>query len=119
MGDECVEHVRATVRWNLVIDHGQSVADRFLACSQATTGTAFDDQPYWDLVSLLDLLLDGDDPGDIKPDDLQRFEDYAAASLSQLKWRLGSRSSTGMMGSCPRAAGELLRRDRYGRRWRG
>ena len=39
--------------------------------------------PYWDLVSLLDLLLDGDDPGDIEPDDLRRYEDYARTVLSQ------------------------------------
>ena len=71
------------MRWNLVADHGQRVADRFLASYRATTGTAGDDQPYWDLVSLLDLLLDGDDPGDIRHDDLRRFEDYAATALTQ------------------------------------
>lgn len=73
------------MRWNLLIDHSQPVADRFLACYRATTGIAFDDQPYWDLVSLLDLLLEGDDPGDIEPDELQRFENYAAVLLSQRK----------------------------------
>jgi len=71
------------MRWNLVVDHGQAVADRFLASYRATIGAAFDDQPYWDLVSLLDLLLDGDDPGDIEPRDLQRLEDYAMTALSQ------------------------------------
>ncbi len=71
------------MRWNLVADHGQAVADEFLACYRATTGTMFGDQPYWDLVSLLDLLLDGDDPGDIEPDDLRRYEDYARTVLSQ------------------------------------
>lgn len=69
------------MRWNLVADHGQAAADRFLACYRATSGTACDDQAYWDLVSLLDLLLD--DPGDIEPDDLRRFEDYAASVLSR------------------------------------
>jgi hypothetical protein len=28
------------------------------------------------------VLLDGDDPGDIEPGDLQRFEDYAKTVLS-------------------------------------
>jgi aminoglycoside phosphotransferase (APT) family kinase protein len=70
------------LRWNLVADHGQQVADRFLACYRTTTGRALNDQPYWDLVSLLDLLLDGDDPGDIEPRDLHRFEDYAKALLA-------------------------------------
>lgn len=73
------------MRWNLVADHGQAVADRFLGCYRAATGTALDDQPYWDLVSLLDLLLDGDDSGDIEPDGLRRFEDYAMTVLSQWK----------------------------------
>lgn len=41
--------------------------------------------PYWDLVALLDLLLDiGDStgPGDISPDDLHRFENYAKTALT-------------------------------------
>jgi aminoglycoside phosphotransferase (APT) family kinase protein len=46
------------MRWNLVLDGGQPIADRFLACYQALTGTSLNDQPYWDLVSLFDLLLD-------------------------------------------------------------
>jgi aminoglycoside phosphotransferase (APT) family kinase protein len=70
------------MRWNLVADHGQQVADQFLAYYRTTTGSACDDQPYWDLVSLLDLLLDGDDPGDIDPRDLQCFEDYARTLLA-------------------------------------
>lgn len=70
------------MRWNLVVGHGQQVADRFLACYRATTGTALNDQVYWDLVSLLDLLLDGDDPGYLESGDLRRFEDYARTVLS-------------------------------------
>ena len=74
------------MRWNLVAGHGQRVADRFLACYRAASGRALDDQSYWDLVSLLDLLLDvGDpvgEPGDITPADLQRFEDYASTLLA-------------------------------------
>jgi hypothetical protein len=41
------------MRWNLILDGGQPIADRFLACYQALTGTSLDDQPYWDLVSLV------------------------------------------------------------------
>jgi aminoglycoside phosphotransferase (APT) family kinase protein len=73
------------MRWNLVADHGQAAADRFLAWYRAATGTARGDQPYWDLVALLDLLLDGDDPGDIEPADLRVFEDYASTVLRH--WR--------------------------------
>jgi aminoglycoside phosphotransferase (APT) family kinase protein len=73
------------MRWNLVADHGQQAADRFLACYRAATGITLDEQPYWDLVSLLDLLLGVDDPGDIGAEDLRRFEDYAKTALSGLR----------------------------------
>jgi aminoglycoside phosphotransferase (APT) family kinase protein len=70
------------MRWNLVADHGQPAADKFLAFYRAVTGTDARDQAYWDLVSLLDLLLDGDDdPGDLGPADLRRLEDYARSVL--------------------------------------
>lgn len=77
----------AHMRWNLAIDHGQQVADQFLACYRAVTGRALEHQGYWDLVSLLDLLLDVDpgDPGDIRPEDLRCFEAYAEAALSRLR----------------------------------
>jgi hypothetical protein len=39
----------------------------------------------WDLVALLDLLLDGDGPGDIQPDDMREFEDYARTVLRHWK----------------------------------
>jgi aminoglycoside phosphotransferase (APT) family kinase protein len=55
------------MRWNLVADHGLPAADRFLARYQAMSGASLPDQPYWDLVALFDLLLTGDDPGDITP----------------------------------------------------
>jgi len=70
------------MRWNLVADHGQRVADRFLDCYRVASGHACQDQPYWDLVALLDLLLDGEEPGDIEPADLRVFEEYAKALLA-------------------------------------
>jgi aminoglycoside phosphotransferase (APT) family kinase protein len=70
------------MRWNLVADYGQQVADRFLERYRAATGNARHDQYYWDLVSLFDLLLDVDDPGDITPADLRRFEEYARTLLA-------------------------------------
>jgi aminoglycoside phosphotransferase (APT) family kinase protein len=70
------------MRWNLVADHGQLTADRFLASYQATTGRALKHQRYWDLVALFDLLLAGDELGDIERADLQRFEEYAKTLLA-------------------------------------
>ena len=88
------------MRWNLVADHGQRVADRFLASYRATTAAALDDQPYWDLASLFDLLLDGDEPGDITADDLRRFEDYAK-TVSRSRPR---RSRGRVAGHCPKSS---------------
>jgi aminoglycoside phosphotransferase (APT) family kinase protein len=76
----------AHMRWNLAANHGLAVADEFLACYRAATGRALEHQPYWDLISLLDLLLDGD-PGDLHPDDQRMFEAYAGAALSRLQPR--------------------------------
>jgi aminoglycoside phosphotransferase (APT) family kinase protein len=74
----------AHMRWNLALDYGLSVADQFLASYQAATGRRAEDQGYWDLVSLFDLLLDmGEDPGDITADDLSLLEIYAAAVVNQ------------------------------------
>jgi aminoglycoside phosphotransferase (APT) family kinase protein len=71
------------MRWNLVLDHGLAVASRFLAAYQAAIGRAVGDQPYWDLVSLFDLLLDrGDGPGDIDADDLRKLENYAGTVIA-------------------------------------
>jgi aminoglycoside phosphotransferase (APT) family kinase protein len=72
------------MRWNLLLDGGQPIADRFLACYQALTGTSLDAQPYWDLVSLFDLLLDRDPdhPGDIDADDQRHLTTYVKKVLS-------------------------------------
>jgi hypothetical protein len=72
------------MRWNLVLDGGQPIADRFLACHQALTGTSLDDQPYWDLVSLFDLLLDIDQdrPSDIDADDQRQLTTYVKKVLA-------------------------------------
>jgi hypothetical protein len=73
------------MRWNLVLDYAQTVADRFLADYQAATGRPIADQGYWDPVSLFDLLLDaGDEPGDITPDDLRLLESHAKAAINSL-----------------------------------
>ncbi len=73
------------MRWNLVLDGGQPIADRFLACYQAISGISLDDQPYWDLVSLFDLLLDRDPdhPGDIDDDDRRRLTTYVETALAK------------------------------------
>ncbi len=72
------------MRWNLVADYGQAAADGFLSWYRTITGRELHDQAYWDLVSLFDLLVGGDDdPGDVEPEDLRRFEEYAYTVLSK------------------------------------
>jgi aminoglycoside phosphotransferase (APT) family kinase protein len=70
------------MRWNLLAGYGQVAADQFLARYRAASGRQLGNQSYWDLVSLLDLLLDIGDPGDIGRDDLRLFEAYARRALS-------------------------------------
>jgi aminoglycoside phosphotransferase (APT) family kinase protein len=76
------------MRWNLVADHGQRTADRFLADYRCATGRDLDHQPYWDLVALLDLLLCSDEPDDqpddITPSDLHTFEQYTQTLLAHI-----------------------------------
>jgi aminoglycoside phosphotransferase (APT) family kinase protein len=72
------------MRWNLVADHGQAIADRFLADYQAVTRHDLECQPNWDLVALLDLLLCSDEPGDITPNDLHTFEQYTQTLLERI-----------------------------------
>ena len=75
----------AHMRWNLAADHGRKVADRFLDCYRAATGRRLDHQGYWDLVSLLDLLLDGEDPDEpVESELLRPLERYATTLLTDL-----------------------------------
>lgn len=71
------------MRWNLVAEYGQHAADTFLAHYRAAAGRVVADQAYWDLVSLFDVLLLGDEPGDIDQADLDLFEGYAKTALSR------------------------------------
>lgn len=74
----------AHMRWNLAADHGQPLADSFLACYRSATGAGLPGQPYWDLISLMDLLLDIDNPGDLGPEILGRLEEHAATAIRSL-----------------------------------
>ena len=70
------------MRWNLVATYGQSVADRFQNLYEIVIGRDLPGQPQWDLITLLDLVLDVADP--IPPTDLARFEAHAAVALARL-----------------------------------
>jgi hypothetical protein len=59
------------MRWNLLADYGQVGIDEFLARYRAASGRQLRYQSHWDLVSLLDLLLDSADPDDIGADGMR------------------------------------------------
>ncbi len=70
------------MRWNLVATYGQAPAERFLDLYESVVGRRLSDQPFWDLVTVLDLVLDVADP--IPAVELERLETHAAASLAKL-----------------------------------
>ncbi len=70
------------MRWNLAATYGQAVADHFLNLYEGVVGRELNDQPRWDLVTVLDLVLDVTDP--LPPEDLARLEAHAAASLAKV-----------------------------------
>jgi aminoglycoside phosphotransferase (APT) family kinase protein len=67
------------MRWNLVLSHGERIADEFLGCYRAVAGDRDDRQPYWDLRTLVDLLPDHDPTGA----ELARLEPYMSRLLAQ------------------------------------
>jgi aminoglycoside phosphotransferase (APT) family kinase protein len=72
------------MRWNLAVDYGVEAADEFLAAHQALTAGAVEHHPYWDLVTVVDLLGDLDPADPLPAEDLARFEAYVASVLARL-----------------------------------
>lgn len=70
------------MRWNLVVEYGLEAADGFLNSYKVVTRSRLPHQPYWDLVAVLDLVLDMHEP--IAADELRRLEVHASRALSQL-----------------------------------
>jgi aminoglycoside phosphotransferase (APT) family kinase protein len=64
------------MRWNLAISYGIDVADAFLRRTSAGS-----DQPYWDVVTALDVLPEIE-PAAWARLDLERFERYVAGALT-------------------------------------
>ena len=75
------------MRWDLVLDSGLQLERRFLTSYQTITGCSTNNQPYWDLVSLFDLLLDGNSvsSGDFDTQDQQRLTRYVETLITRLE----------------------------------
>jgi aminoglycoside phosphotransferase (APT) family kinase protein len=73
----------AHMRWNLAVAYGADAADRFLEYYRELTSDPGDDQRYWDIVTVLDVLPDID-PDDLPLAwDLGRLEQYLEAVLGR------------------------------------
>ncbi len=71
----------AHMRWNLAITYSLDAADEFLRIHQSLAG-ALDEQSHWDLVTVLDVMVDLD-PADWPGFDLQRLERYLQSVLKR------------------------------------
>jgi aminoglycoside phosphotransferase (APT) family kinase protein len=72
------------MRWNLALDYGIQAAEEFLASYQTLTAGAVQHHPYWDVVTVIDLVgdIDPDDP--LSSGDLTALETYVAPALTHL-----------------------------------
>ena len=71
------------MRWNLALTYGLDAADEFLRLHRLLGSQASEDQPYWDLVTVLDSLVDLE-PGEWSRFDLERLERYLKSVLAQI-----------------------------------
>lgn len=72
------------MRWNLAVDYGLDAAEEFLRRYRSLASSPVDDQPYWDAVTLLDLVGEEVDPDEFPgPFDVERFERYLESVLER------------------------------------
>jgi aminoglycoside phosphotransferase (APT) family kinase protein len=73
------------MRWNLACDHGLQAADEFLAIHQELSETAADHHPYWDVLTVVDLVaaIDREAPPP-RDEGRARLEEHLAAALARL-----------------------------------
>ena len=72
------------MRWNLAIDYGIQAAEEFLTVHQTLTAGAVEHHPYWDVLTVIDLVATVDPADPIPKGDLARLEAYVAAALAHL-----------------------------------
>ena len=71
------------LRWNLALTYGLDAADELLRLHRSRGAPSSPDQPYWDLVTVLDLAVDLD-PEDWPRFDLERLERYVERVVAAL-----------------------------------
>ena len=71
----------AHMRWNLAVTYGLDAAEEFLRRHRSCSSERFDDQHYWDVLTVLDLLPQLD-PAEWPRFDLARLERYLESVLA-------------------------------------
>ncbi len=72
------------MRWNLAVEHGPEVADRFLEIYRALGGEVLGDLGYWDLITVVDLFADGETGSPLPKGDLMRLERHVVSVLTHV-----------------------------------
>jgi aminoglycoside phosphotransferase (APT) family kinase protein len=72
------------MRWNLAVDYGIQAAQEFLTIHQTLTAGAVEHHPYWDILTVIDLVATIDPADPIPNGDLARFEAFVATALAHL-----------------------------------
>jgi aminoglycoside phosphotransferase (APT) family kinase protein len=67
------------MRWNLAMEYSVDAADAFLAAHAAVTKGPLESQPYWDIVTFVDVLPE---MPSLSPQDIQRAEEYLATVVA-------------------------------------
>jgi aminoglycoside phosphotransferase (APT) family kinase protein len=75
----------AHMRWNLALLHGLDAADEFLRLHRGLVSEVADDQPYWDVITVLDLAYALDPTKWSTHFELDRLERYLEAVLAQVR----------------------------------
>jgi aminoglycoside phosphotransferase (APT) family kinase protein len=70
----------AHMRWNLAVTYGLDAADEFLRAHRSLTDERFEDQAYWDVLTVFELVHELD-PRDWARFDLERLERYLESVL--------------------------------------
>ncbi len=69
------------MRWNLAVEHGPEVADRFLEIYRDLGGEVSGSLWYWDLVTVMDLFADAEAGSPLPKGDLMRLERHVVSTL--------------------------------------
>jgi aminoglycoside phosphotransferase (APT) family kinase protein len=69
------------MRWNLAMEYSVNTADAFLAAHAAVTNGPLESQPYWDVVTFVDVLPE---MPSLSSQDIERAEEYLATVVARI-----------------------------------